>query len=221
MPDGERIPAPSDNVQDADTAANQPYGWDAKTRKKWEQLLLDEGLIQPGQYNFSDLVQLWQGAVQESAKFYAAGKKITPQAYVRNFLGSNGVGGNGVGSGPKTTTNTQSEVQHFDNMDAKGIATDTYQSELGRAALPDETRALHAALNAYAQAHPAITTQTTTNDGNGNSHTSSTTKGGVNAQDVQTLSQEKLQATPEYGSYQAAATYFPLLQQAISATANV
>lgn len=92
---------------------------------------------------------------------------------------------------------------------------------MGRAPEGHEAKALQAMLNAYADAHPSITTQTTSTDAQGNSTTTSKSQGGVTQQDVSQLAQESLQAKPEYASYQAAATYFPLLEQALGATANV
>ncbi len=218
------ITAPKNDVRDANSAANLIYGWSVKERKKWEQLLLDSGLIKPGEYNFADLVQLWQGAVEGAAALYThGGKRVTPQQYVRNFLGVDGIGGkgSGAGSGPSTTTNTQKSVTHFDDQDARGIAVDTYKEFMGRAPEGHEQQALQAALNAYAQAHPSIQTQTTHTDGQGNSTTTSKTRGGITSQGVGQLAQDSIQAKPEYASYQAAATYFPLLEQALGATADV
>jgi hypothetical protein len=93
-------PYVKDRVQDVDSAVNLIYSWSAAERKKWEQTLLDAGLIKPGEYNFADLVQLWEGAVQGAGQLYThGGKKVTPQQYVKNFLGMDGVGG---GGGDKT-----------------------------------------------------------------------------------------------------------------------
>jgi hypothetical protein len=187
-------------------------------------VLLDAGLIKPGEYNFADLVQLWQGAVEGAAQLYThGGKRVTPQQYVKNFLGVDGIGGkgSGAGTGPSTTTSTQKSVTHFDDLDARGIAMDTYKEFLGRASNPHEEQALQAALNAYAKAHPSIQTSTTHNDGQGNTTTTSKSRGGITSQGVGQLAQDSIQAKPEYASYQAAATYFPLLEQALGATANV
>lgn len=56
-----------DKVVDANTAANQIYGWSAKERNKWAQTLIAAGLIEEGNYNFADLVQFWQMSVQGAA----------------------------------------------------------------------------------------------------------------------------------------------------------
>lgn len=201
---------------DVDSAANMIYTWSAKERKKWEETLLDAGLIKPGEYNFADLVQLWQGAVEGASQLYTVGgKKVTPQQYVKNFLGVDGIGGSG-GGGSSTQTNTQKQVAHFDDLDAQGAAMDTYSSLLGRAADDKETAALKAALNAYSKAHPSITTQTTKTDADGNTTTTSKSRGGITAEGAGELAMDSVKAKPEYASYQAAATYYPLLEQAIS-----
>lgn len=51
-----RQPYTPDRISDADSASNMIYSWSAKERKKWEETLLDAGLIEPGNYNFADLV---------------------------------------------------------------------------------------------------------------------------------------------------------------------
>lgn len=211
LPDG-AVAGPSDTINIQGAAKNLIYSWSPAQRKKWEQQLLDAGLIKPGQYNFADLVQMWQGAVEGAAALYTYGqKKVTPQQYVKNFLGVAGVGQAGTAS---TSTHTDKTIQHIDDLDARGIALDEYQSEVGRAAKPDEVRGLQKALNAFAANHPAISTATTVNDGKGNSTTTNTSKGGLNQAGIDTLSQERIQQTPEYGSYQAATTYYNALEQA-------
>lgn len=217
LPDG-AVAGPSDTINIQGAAKNLIYSWSPAQRKKWEQQLLDAGLIKPGQYNFADLVQMWQGAVEGAAALYTYGqKKVTPQQYVKNFLGVDGIGGKGSGGGPGgTQTNTQKSVTHFDDLDAQGAAMDVYSSMLGRAPKPEEVPALKAMLNAYAKAHPSITTQTTTTDAQGNSSTTSKSRGGVTAQGAGELAMDSVKAKPEYASYQAAATYYPLLEQALA-----
>lgn len=39
------------------------------------------------------------------------------------------------------------------------------------------------------------------------------TKGGASSEDLANLARESVQQKPEYASYQAAATYFPVLEQ--------
>ena len=45
----------SDNLVPLDQAAAQIYSWDDKKIKAWANLLISQGLLKPGDYNFSDL----------------------------------------------------------------------------------------------------------------------------------------------------------------------
>src|SRR4249919_294057 len=84
---------PRDDVADTDTASARIYSWDDATLKKWEKLLLDNGIIEPGSYNYEDLVSAWQKAVEGASNLYAAGKNVTPQEYVDTYVGSKFSGG--------------------------------------------------------------------------------------------------------------------------------
>ena len=212
----------TDNAPDVDTAANTIFGWSEKRLEAWEQTLLGSGLIEPGQYNYEDLVQKWQGAVEGASKLYAAGKKVTPQKYIEMYVGSRGIGGTGGGAGgeaaggPSTTTNI-TPVQHVDDLDARAAANEAYSALLGREARGKEAGAIQAALNAYGKAHPSINTRV--DDGKGNGTT--TTTGGMSSAAAGQIVEDQAKAAPGYAEYQSASTYFNALQQALGATAQV
>lgn len=131
-----------------------------------------------------------------------------------------GIGGSAA-TGPRKTTSTNESTQTFTDLDARAIANDTYDKELGADATPHERNALHSALTAYANAHPSIS-KTTTNygvDGNTTSHT--TSSGGIDSAGVQQLATDQARGQQGYAEYQAAGRYTPLLMQALGATASV
>lgn len=93
----------------------------------------------------------------------------------------------------------------------------------GRKANPHEVDAFIASLQAHERANPSTSTTTThgTYDkfGRQTDSTSSTvSSGGV---DPAQFAEDQADDTPEYASVQAAATYFPMLERAIGATAQV
>lgn len=197
---------------DVDTAAFQINGWSEARIKRWEKILLDNGIIEPGQYNWETLKKAWADAVAGAAELYAAGKKVTPEQYVELYVGSKGIGGVGGGGGPTTTTRT--DITRFDDLDAKATAEDAYGALLGRAPTRREREALHAAMNAYAKQHPAISTTTTDADGN----STTVSKGGVG--NIGQIVEDRVKAKPEYAAYQAATTITNWVEQALGATTD-
>lgn len=210
-----------DQIVDTDTASAQIYSWNSKKIKAWEKLLVDNGLLKPGDYSFGDLVQMWQGAVEESSKFQAAGKKVTPQDYVRMYAGMNGIGGKGANSGPTTTTSTERSVQDFTDLDARAMANEVFQNLLGKDAEGKNSAALEAALDAYAANHPQVTTRTQTVDANGNSTASTKSRGGITAGGTRQIAEDLAMSNPDYAEHQASTTLMNWLIQGIQAPVDV
>lgn len=127
----------------------------------------------------------------------------------------------GQDAGPTTHTSTSTSTQKFTPLDAKSMADQAYQEALGEDATPKQRRALRAALNAYAGAHPSTSTSTTTTGVDGNSTTSTTSSGGIDAAGVQQLATDQARSAPNYAEVQASTTYFNALQKALGATADV
>lgn len=109
-----------------------------------------------------------------------------------------------------TTTNVTA-------LDAEQIANRAYQDALGSNATPKQRKALRAALQAYADAHPQVSTTNSTYDPDtGRELTSNTsTTGGVDAAGLGQIAQDQAQAAPDYAEVQAATTYFNALSGAL------
>lgn len=95
-----------------------------------------------------------------------------------------------------TKTYTSRNVNLSTTGDAFNVAQNEYQKLLGRDPSKHEINALHAALNAYEQAHPTVSTHTVVSDPTaGISDRGGTTSGGVTAGDQQMLTDSRISQT--------------------------
>lgn len=220
MPGGERLPAPSDREVGYDKALTMIYR--DGVQEKFIDLLLRNGIIERGNYTWDDIEGWWETAVRGAANASAFGsKKVTPYEWLELWHGA-GAAGRGAGEGgPSTTTSVSKDFQEVDDLDARAAAEDAYGALLGRAPKGKEADAIHAALQAYAQAHPSITRQTVHSDGDGNVRQTTKTSGGMSGAAAQQIVEDEVKSEPGYAEYQAATTYFNALQGALGATADV
>jgi hypothetical protein len=86
-----------------------------------------------------------------------------------------------------------------------------FQALMGRDPDKNELDRYGSMMTSYAQKHPTVTKQTQTTDIHGNTTSSSTSSGGYSAAGVTDMLSNQAKADPEYGSYQAATTYFNAL----------
>ena len=192
------------------------YDWyGSKDFDRWGDTLLDLGLIEDGeQRNLEVLDEWWQRTIDESIKFTAAGKSLTPWMVVRALAktgaGFDGAGGRGGGvtpfSGDRKTRSMS--VDLTDPKTAKGIINDALSRRLGRAATDEEIRRFTEVINSAERDNPRVTDTTTTYEEDRAVAQSSTTSGGTNP--VEVVDEQAMQA-PEYGAYQSASTYFNAL----------
>lgn len=205
-------------------AQGEFYRWSDADRAKWGQHLLNLALIDEDEVeNYTVLKQAWDEIVGESANFTTAGKQLTPWQVAELLAGSesarSGRRAKSVAdkpfSGTKSTTSTA--VDLTDPETAKALVNDILSRQLGRAANDDERAAFLSVLNNAERANPT-TTRTSTNyvDGEATSQ-SSTTSGGLTAAGKQQMLQDRTQALPEYGAYQAATTYYDAFASALGA----
>lgn len=207
--DEQRTKQTGDRATDADSAAAAIYGWTDERLKKWEKLLLANGLIKPGEYNYEDLVSAWQSAVKGASNLYTAGKKVTPEQYIDVYVGSNGVGGK---KDAADRDRTSTSYQAVDDLDARAAAEDAYKAFLGTGNVTGrQAGAVKAALQAYADAHPSITTEHTQKDGD----TVTRSSGGMSADAAGQIVEDTVKAKPNYAEYQAATTVHNWLTQAL------
>lgn len=194
---------------------------------KWGDYLLGLGLVDENDSrNFEALDNAWKEAAALSARMWSRGKQVSPWQAARILAGGGGAGGSGGSGSPRYGTadpftgsrvsrSTSRNVDLSDPMTAKAIVNDVLSNALGRAATPEELEAFRSTLNAAERENPSITESTTTSNFDDgvevSSSTSSTTSGGITAAGRQQVLQDEAMAKPEYGAYQAAATYFNAL----------
>ena len=220
MPGGERLPAPHDKTVKLSQAETMIYR--DGVQQRFVDLLLRNGIIERGNYSWDDIEAWWLKAVQGAANARRyGGKDITPYQWLELWHGTGLAGGAGGDGGPTTTTRVDTSVQEVDDLDAKAAAEEAYASLLGRAPKGKEADAIHAALQAYAAAHPQVTRQTVHTDEDGNVRAKTRSSGGMSPAAASQLVEDRVKSRPGYGEYQAATTYFNALQQALGATADV
>lgn len=122
-----------------------------------------------------------------------------------------------LGATKKTTTSKQVDLSSY--ADVEALTKSVLIQALGRAPSAAEVASFKKTLNSEERANPTVATTTSTLSPNlqtGEVETtqqSTTTSGGLSAEAKAGLVEEKAQATPEYGAYQAATTYMNSLMQ--------
>jgi hypothetical protein len=225
MPGGERLPAPSDKTVGYDKAMTMIFR--DGVQQRFIDLLLRHGLIERGDFNWDDVESWWKLAVDGAARMRAATHRdVTPYQFIEMGYGKGSFGGEGglggeEDTGPSTTTDVTKTFTEIDDLDARAAATEAYTALMGKAPKGKEAEAVHAMLEAYAQAHPSISRVTARDDGEGNIKRTVKNSGGFSPAAASQLVEDHVKSRPGYGEYQAATTYFNALQQALGATADV
>lgn len=206
-------------------ALAQFYGWVGTPKMdQWGDHLVRAGVIDPEDArDYGTLAKWWETAVKEAGAATGAKRDIDPWKMVE-FMGSasgaSGSGGRSKATQPKFTgakTQTDKSVDLTDPATAQAMVHDILSAQLGRRARPEEVSAFTAVLNNAERANPVTTTSTTNYVEDEAVSQSSTSSGGLSAAGGQELLTQQAMAKPEYGAYQAATTYFNVLQQAIGA----
>lgn len=187
---------------------NSWYTMDRATKDKFEAQLAAAG-YKTETMTDADLSKVWGSYAAQAAAYANAGKQITLWDLISMDQRTRAT------AKPVTTTNVSKSYNISNYEDTHAIFMNAAQSLLGRAPTVAETKAFQRQLNAYERANPSVTTTTQTTSGLGNSTSTSSTSGGVTAAAMQDMAQQAAQQNPEYGSYQAATTYFNSLLSAI------
>jgi hypothetical protein len=175
-----------------------------------------------------------QKLLQDAAAQLAMGRKITPQALIREQLkyrfgnlfngnlnsltadGAGALGGDASLAGTKTAVSRS--VDLMSPEDAKGLVRATLQQQLGRDPTQGEYEDFIATIHAAERSHPTIATQTTTRDEQGDTtNQSTTTRGGINESGYNQMLYEKAKQMPSWAEWQAVGTYAPALYAALDA----
>jgi hypothetical protein len=199
LPGGERIGDAGTGPRERPLSDVQQdiYRMSPRERQKWADLLVANGIIEEGNFNFEDLVGAWAAATEGAANLYSiGGHKVTPTGYVK-MMSAGMSGGSAAAPFDGKDKFSTTETVNSTNTDlstkgeARAIIREAFQSELGRDPTRRESRAFFRALRKAEKRHPSRTTGTRSSSGvqtrqeNGNSQTTSTqndnttTRGGV------------------------------------------
>lgn len=165
--------------------------------------------------SYEDIGKLWESVVKQAAQtFSVTGKKVTPWALMQ-LRGKYAVGGR---MQDKVTTSTS--IEEMDPAQARLMFEETTSKFLGRAPTKAEIDDFIAKAQTIAKANPRISTTTSRVGFDGEIEQGSqmtVSRGGqevVNAQS-ELAARDMAKDSEEYGSFQAAGTYMPLLFEAL------
>lgn len=202
-----------DDIQSVDDM----IGWLADPQKveQIKAVALKAGLAVQ---SYDDIAKLWGSVVQQAATTYSkTSQKVTPWALIAMRGKYAGPGGQ---MQDKVTTSTQ--IDELDPAQARQMLESTATQMLGRAPTTHELDDFIAKAQMIAKSNPAVTTTRSKVGFDGQVQVGTdqtTTKGGlpvVKAQ-AEVAAADQAKQSDDYGAFQAAGTYFPLLFQALSA----
>lgn len=170
--------------------------------------MVKAGLVKPGA-SIVDVMPWWTKMVDLSATNTARGGTLSPLDYLSMFVADPNA------SGKTTTHNTSTSRNKLDAHTIEAAVENTSQSNLGRNATPEELAQQTGVANAVNT--PTVTNSTSTTDAAGNSVSSSTSSGGMTQAGLDQALTDQQMTSKDYGAYQAAGHYFPLLVNALSA----
>ncbi len=188
-----------DNVMTLSQVAGQYYTWDQKTK---DQFLTQLALTGQDVTGLSDgqMAALWAKYAQEAGRYYAMDQKVTPW----DILAKDRKQREAFMKTPRTVTTTSTDLDVSSALSSRALFQQATHALLGRDPTKAESRAFRDRLNAYERANPRVTTTTTNYVGSDATGQSSTTTGGVKAEDRAMMAEDVAKADPEYGAYQAA-----------------
>lgn len=211
-PDGTEMVTAGDDVQNAD----ELMAWLADPQK-FEEIKAVANKSGLNVQSYEDVAKLWESVVKQAAvTFSRTQKKVTPWALIAmrgKYVGPDGR------MQDRVTTSTS--IEEMDPAEARNMFSQTAQQYLGRAPSKIELDDFISKAQMIARNNPAITTTRSQVGFDGEVEqgtTTSVTKGGqsvVNAQAGE-AAQEMAKQDEDYGAYQAAGVYFPLLFDALN-----
>lgn len=166
---------------------------------------------------YDDISKLWTSVVSQAADTYSfAQKKVSPWD-ILTLRGKNTVGGKVA---PRTVTSTETHVDELDPQTARSTIEKAAFDLLGRKPTEAEVDDFISKAQLIAKENPTVTkSRTTINYDFGGDEksrsTQSSTSGGFTAAAADQAAREQAMQSEDYGAYQAAGVYFPLLFDAL------
>lgn len=172
LPDGRVSGAPtgsSDSVRETTVtdAYDEWHRMSKSEQRAFAKKLEEAGVIEPGDYNYASLAELWKEAVDEAADITRVTKRpVTPQGYLKLQRdlspAAEPTGGPSRSRSTDTSTSTDSNVNLSNRSSARAAITDVFRQELGRDPSRKEAKVFFKALNAAERGRPATSSQTNT-----------------------------------------------------------
>lgn len=226
-----------DLVVSEDEALQEYYSWNAKKQSDFVSQLVLAGKVPLGSGMAEGAAQ-WEKLVKLSAKYTAAGNKISPFDILATYVKASG-GGNSWTNAGVWQINTQTGERRYtgpgtylgggkaqqvdtrvdltDPDTARAVSTKLFQDLMGRDPGEGELAAFASALHTAEENSPVVSTTTTQYDmDTGQALGSDTTQsGGLTADAKAYIQEQKIKKSKEYGAYQAATTYQNAFENAV------
>lgn len=196
------------------------YGsWPASKIAALKHKMVAAGVLQPDA-GMEELAAKYEAALKLAASMYSAGRRVTPDDIIANWLGT-GLGGGGPLMKPSVMNRTQKSTDLTDPDSANALLVQSLQNELGRDPTAAEKNAFLASLHEHERANPTVTRSKYKLDPVTGQYSlvSQKHEGGTNPQAFAQEYGEDFDPE-EAGAYQASTTFFNALLGALGATTS-
>lgn len=215
--------APGETV-DVDKAVESALGWSiGEAVEAYRDLLSDSSEVYTNRGKRLTPMQILARAIafrlpvgtEWNGNFSSLNDVIGKAGLVPAEDGSSGGGGTAEEpfTGSQSTTSVSRNI--MDPTDARQLARALMLRELGREPTEEEFADFVGALQSAQRGNPTVTTQTGHFEDGELTKTTSTTRGGINPEEV---ALQKVRKNPSWAEWQAVGTYAPALFEALGAT---
>lgn len=211
-----RIPALQEHggVMTLSEAQMQWYHWSQDDRLAWAKKAYALGYL-ASPLDVSGAQKLYMSALDESVRYFGAGKSISPWDVLDLNAGSNAdaLKKRGQVNPDGSVTRTNSSIDLSDKLSVQALATQVLHQALGRDPTDSEINTYYNTIRSEEKSHPTVQKVTTSAAGD----VTQTSSGGFGQDDAQQLLQNQVQNDPEFGKYQSGTTYFQAAMSALGA----
>lgn len=216
--------------------------WGPDQLAKFKQDIYSAGLVSTTKPSLTETLVAYQAVVEEAASQGKPWQQLLDQAGTAGWnntatvhtladYGLSGTGNplvSGQGGSNNTSTTQTTYVSYLDPATAQGALSDAMYRLEGRTPTPEEYQAFLTSLYQYQDEENTGKFDTKSTDKTGTATTGGTnanttqniiSQRGIGQRGLQFLAGNAAMGNPDYGTYQAATTYFHALWQALSAPA--